>query len=44
MTGRRPAKPKLTTYLIGYVHIDIAEVRTEEQSHKTESPSTARTS
>lgn len=33
MTGKRPAKPKFKTYLIGYFHIDIAEVRTEEASY-----------
>jgi transposase InsO family protein len=30
MTGHRPAKKKFRAYPIGYFHIDIAEVRTEQ--------------
>ena len=30
MTGDKPAKQKFKIYPIGYFHIDIAEVRTEE--------------
>jgi transposase InsO family protein len=30
MAGEKPAKKKFKVYPIGYVHIDIAEVRTEE--------------
>ncbi len=30
MTGDKPAKLKFKVYPIGYFHIDIAEVRTEE--------------
>jgi transposase-like protein len=30
MTGEQPAKKKFKSYPIGYFHLDIAEVRTEE--------------
>src|SRR5919206_3484527 len=30
MEGEKPAKKKFNPYPIGYIHIDIAEVRTEE--------------
>jgi hypothetical protein len=30
ITGEKPARKKFASYPIGYFHIDIAEVRTEE--------------